>query len=324
MDAESFGAVLRLMLEDLRVIAAESKGKSREGTVSNAEMARGLFADEIATHTAIVADHVIAKSIAQAVQSDSAILAEVTASEHQSASDHAYACRLAGVTNTSRTPASTVSESDDISDELLKLMAAFNCIGTSSLDDILTHENNCQAGPSTKVPASARYAAVKKRCEACQEGYAEDEMLRAPCRHSYCQDCSHELFAASMTDESLFPPRCCRQLIPCEDFERVLSTDLQSQFLARKEETEDQDRTYCAQSGCNKYISKGSTTGDIATCKHCDTKTCTHCKAMEHVGECPQDESYQLLVEVAKQQGWQQCFSCKRFIELDTGCNHIT
>lgn len=319
MDNESFGAILRLMSEDLDAIAAESKGKAKEGIISDAEIARRLFVDEVTKNSAIIADHIMAKSIAQAVQSDSVTIAEATVSEKRAANDHAHACRLAGVANSSTISASAVDQASvDVSDELLKLMSAFNLVGTSSHEEII----ECQAGPSTRVSKSVNHA--NKRCEACQENFAGDEMLKTACEHLYCQDCSHELFAASMTDESLFPPRCCRQLIPCEDFERILDTSLQSQFLVRKEETESRDRTYCAQPQCNKYVPKASIVGDIATCKHCNTRTCTHCEGTEHIGECPQDESYQLLVEIAKQQGWQQCFSCKRFIELDAGCNHIT
>lgn len=324
MDANSFGAILRLMSQDLDAIAAGSKGKAREDDVSDAGIARCLFREEVTQSLVSLADHAMAKSIAQAVECDSVVIAEVKAIERQSADDRAQACQLADVDgNISAPPAPSIShEPPGLSDELFRLLVAFNAVGTSPLRNDI--DEDCPENSSTLAQVSCGFAARQKRCEACQDDHHPDEMLKAPCEHLYCQTCSHELFTASMTDESLFPPRCCRQPIPCEDFEHILVTNLMNQFQLRKEETESCDRTYCAQPDCNKFIPKSCIVADIARCDRCETKTCTHCKDMEHHGECPQDESYQLLVEIAKEQGWQQCSSCKRFIELDTGCNHMT
>lgn len=324
MDADSFGIVLRLLSEDLGSIAAESKGKGREGTTSDAELARILFEDELTQSTAFLADHIMARSIALAVERDGAVIAGFTASEQQAASDHAHACRLAGVSNTpSVPPQAAVPKPCEVSDDLITELIKFNITKYASFN--VDDEDDCPAGPSTWPSERDKEKPETKRCEACQEDHPVDTITKVCCGHCYCRECLQELFTASMTDESLFPPRCCRQPIPCGTFDLALpGGDLRFQFLIRKEETESQDRTYCTRTDCNKYIPKVSIKGDVATCTYCKTKTCTHCKSAEHAGACPQDESYQLLVQVAREQGWQQCFSCKRFVELSTGCNHIT
>lgn len=42
------------------------------------------------------------------------------------------------------------------------------------------------------------------------------------------------------------------------------------------------------------------------------------------MGDCPNDTSLQLLLETARENGWQRFFSCCRMVELDHGCKHIT
>ncbi|PVH71728.1 hypothetical protein DL98DRAFT_387736, partial [Cadophora sp. DSE1049] len=32
----------------------------------------------------------------------------------------------------------------------------------------------------------------------------------------------------------------------------------------------------------------------------------------------------QQVLQAADENGWQRCYSCRRLVELDIGCNHIT
>lgn len=52
--------------------------------------------------------------------------------------------------------------------------------------------------------------------------------------------------------------------------------------------------------------------------------TCVICKANAHTGDCPKDTALQLLFNVADHNDWQRCHACRRLVELDIGCNHMT
>ncbi|GKT52609.1 uncharacterized protein ColSpa_12790 [Colletotrichum spaethianum] len=48
------------------------------------------------------------------------------------------------------------------------------------------------------------------------------------------------------------------------------------------------------------------------------------CKGAEHKDQdCAQDILTQDLLQIAAANGWQRCFSCRRIVELEHGCNHI-
>lgn len=54
------------------------------------------------------------------------------------------------------------------------------------------------------------------RCVICREQLIFFKVIKALCSDYYCQDCLVRLFQASLTDETLFPPRCCQKSIPLE------------------------------------------------------------------------------------------------------------
>ncbi|TIA76815.1 hypothetical protein D6C76_05356 [Aureobasidium pullulans] len=161
-------------------------------------------------------------------------------------------------------------------------------------------------------------------CVACTEDAVWFDILAAPCNHQYCRDCVTELFQASMTDESLYPPRCCRQVIPLEDAKLVLHPKLVRDFEHKSIELDTKDRTYCFDPRCSTFISIDHITDNIASCADCGRRTCAICKVAAHLGDCPRDEALQEFLQTADDQGWQRCYSCRRVVDLRTGCNHIT
>jgi hypothetical protein len=108
------------------------------------------------------------------------------------------------------------------------------------------------------------------------------DTARVPCDHEYCRDCLRDLFQASMTDDSLFPPRCCRQLITASGVRIFLTTDLIKQYEQKKVELETPDRTYCSNPLCSAFIHPKDITNEQASCPDCGAIACTLCKASSH------------------------------------------
>lgn len=161
-------------------------------------------------------------------------------------------------------------------------------------------------------------------CAACTNVKVAAQVIQAPCSHYYCDHCVENLFHESTRDETLYPPRCCKQDIPFADIKEHLTGKLQSAFQAKKEELDTKDRTYCFISKCSTFIGAEHIKGDTATCPACEAVTCTKCKGNCDGSNCPNDESMKQLQEMADAEGWRRCRVCHRMVELKHGCNHIT
>ena len=165
---------------------------------------------------------------------------------------------------------------------------------------------------------------AQTHCDSCLEDYAKESVLRTHCGHGFCVDCLTELFTSSMTDVTLFPPRCCRQVIPLEEAEPFIGSNVAIKWQARKVEFETPDKIYCATATCAAFLTPDQIVDGVGTCNSCLASTCVTCKNKDHPGEdCPEDQGIQAILELACENGWQRCSACRSMIELNTGCNHI-
>lgn len=134
-----------------------------------------------------------------------------------------------------------------------------------------------------------------------------------------------DLFKSAMVDESLFPPRCCSQNMLLEATESFLPKELLEQYQEKVLEYNTSERTYCYMSICLKFIPPQYIQNNVATCKNCHCKTCAICKEPYHKNrDCADDKEEEELLKAAVEEKWQRCYSCRRIVELTTGCNHIS
>ncbi|KAI1471700.1 uncharacterized protein F4812DRAFT_467676 [Daldinia caldariorum] len=161
-------------------------------------------------------------------------------------------------------------------------------------------------------------------CLACNDMTELARLVEAPCEHEYCLHCLEQLFRNATTDETLYPPRCCRQQIPLEPNQRFLPNDLVTTFREKAVEFSTPNRTYCHQATCSVFIHPDTYVNNVATCRTCRSSTCITCKRQSHDGDCPHDEDLQQVIRLAQEQGWRRCSNCRSMVELNTGCYHIT
>jgi hypothetical protein len=315
MASENAEIVFQLLVEDLNAISLGSKGKNKVGDVPDAEMAVQLFQDELRQSLSSLADHRMAQSIADAVQLDGPVLFGAFTCEDQVVRDHTIARHLSGQ-RTDMELDGAIRNEVDISDELLATMAALY----ATKPEYLT--NYDFAGESSTV--HDRRQKDSRSCIACFADKKFFEVAQAPCQHNYCQDCVRDLFTTALSDESLFPPRCCGQTIPLETVRIFVTSELAATFKNKTVEFETSNRTYCCIQTCSGFIPAEFIQNDIAKCQECRTTTCRICKHEAHTSDCIGDEALQQVLEVETANGWQRCHSCKQMIELDVGCNHIT
>ncbi|KZM25640.1 zinc ion binding [Ascochyta rabiei] len=165
------------------------------------------------------------------------------------------------------------------------------------------------------------------KCNACMEIVPSKNVLRLQCApelHSYCRTCLLDLFTSAIENPTLFPPRCCRVVIPLDTCRTMLPREMVKKFDLKVDELATPNPTYCANAGCSKFIRPKDITNGIGVCVFCKHKTCAQCKSQEHTGLCPSDPHVQLLMDAAKRSKWQQCTRCNNMVELAHGCFHMT
>ncbi len=294
------------------------------GTLSDAEVALQLYRDDLHNQEVIAADRRMGRSISHAVQNDSRIIAQARLAESNSFRDRELACRIGGVAAPSQTALGPLLDTAANGDQdLISRLGSLNTWDPSQPHDSVDSEDE-KGSSSRKVHKVDRSTSRRERCVACQESKPAFDIIQAPCEHRYCRECIGDLFETATTDESLFPPRCCRQNIPVDTVKDLLSKALIERVEQKRVEFGTPNRTYCVWPTCSAFIPPDRIDGDIAVCPNCEQTTCTICKSAAHQGDCPNDTALQSLISTAEENNWQRCYQCRRLIELEIGCYHMT
>jgi len=339
MDLQLLSAVIQLQLQDSEELSGSGKGKQREGTLSDAQLALMMYTEDLMSTNAILEDRRMAQSMAMAVIRDGQVLQRAHEQETQFDQDREIARNLqdsdeSGFDAHCATKPQPPVETDPwTEDEMLAKAAALYMQEpgtTSSTPPALAYDSDCNhtaAEPSAWAAARRPNEPTKKgNCIACGETLDFYEVARVPCNHEYCRPCLAQLFELSITDESLFPPRCDNMEILLSQVRFFLPTDLARRFEAKYAELSTKNKVYCHDARCSQWIQPSAIDQgtNVATCPACRKTTCAMCKNVSHTGNCPDDTGLQQLLSTADAQQWQRCFECRRFVELETGCNHMT
>ncbi|KAL3476177.1 hypothetical protein BJX99DRAFT_258691 [Aspergillus californicus] len=164
---------------------------------------------------------------------------------------------------------------------------------------------------------------ILHNCVACGEETALEDLATVPCGHEYCRTCSQRFFEVAMTDDSLFPPRCCRK--PLDD--SVALIFLPREFIERYEkkklEFDNPDEMYCCVPTCSAFIHPSRLHHNLGSCPACGVNTCSLCSKQEHTHNCQEDPDDKEVLAMARAEGWKRCPSCRRMVERVTGCNSM-
>lgn len=163
-------------------------------------------------------------------------------------------------------------------------------------------------------------------CTVCMTSYPMLETVMLSCTDIWCKECIVRIFEEATTNEGVWPPKCCRVDIPITSVFHFLSTEIRNNFFEKSAEWSVKDRTYCFLPQCSTFIEPYRIIGRYARCVRCGHKTCAECKECYHTNmPCPKlDADNAMARQVATANGWKQCPSCKRLVELSYGCNHMT
>ncbi|KAI0119270.1 hypothetical protein F4814DRAFT_234338 [Daldinia grandis] len=331
MGDEDIALVFRLMQEDAEQFMSTTtrKGKQVEGSETDAQMAFNLLLEELQAAETCLSDERMTRSILRAIQSDGAVLSQAHEEENVAQADREISRALSnGQDDAVGEQAAPEAMSGD--EEFLEKLSVIYNTGfdhpMSGIDD----DDDDDDTATISQPESSSWAAQRqpgrppRTCDACGDQKHFAELARAPCRHEYCRECLTRLFRDASNDESLFPPRCCRQSIPLVKNQVFIDRDVVQHFRQKAIEFSTPRRTYCHNHNCARFIPAPNYLNDTATCGECGYQTCMTCKGATHDGDCPNDEQLQQVFQLATEQHWQRCQNCWAMVELNTGCNHMT
>ncbi|KAI8958631.1 hypothetical protein F5Y11DRAFT_359848 [Daldinia sp. FL1419] len=330
MGDEDIALAFRLMQEDAEQFMSTTtrKGKQVEGSETDAQMAFNLLLEELQAAETCLSDERMTRSMLRAIQLDGPVLSQAHDEENIARADRDMSIALSNgqVVDTARQATPEAVNSDE--EFLEKLSVIYNTGFDHSLrgldDDDDDDTATISQPESSSWAASRRPARPPKTCDACGDEKHFAQLARVPCRHEYCRDCLTRLFRDASNDESLFPPRCCRQNIPLDKNQVFIDSDVVRHFRQKALEFSTPRRTYCHNQNCARFIPATNYLDDIATCDECGYETCMTCKGATHNGDCPNDEQLQQVFDLATAQHWQRCQNCWAMVELNTGCNHMT
>ncbi|KAK3343438.1 hypothetical protein B0T25DRAFT_508249 [Lasiosphaeria hispida] len=332
LDPQTLSLIIQLQLEDVQTLnSSNRKGKNREGDVADFNLALAAYQAELSASAQVIHDRVMCQSMARAVAADPPAIRSAVSEEVQSEQDRDMALRLGGKNpsgrnlKTSRSSSIALAETADAVLERLKAMfVSPPDSGTSMVGE--AESSSWAASRPQQGAVTGQKATAMSVCVACGDKFRSFHVVTcSACPHEYCQECLESLFRASFSDETLFPPKCCGAALPLEACYVALPSAVVAEFQEKKVEFETPNRTYCHRPACSTFVPPQSVRGDVATCVKCWHQTCAICKGSSHVGsDCPHDPAVQEMARLAAEQGWQKCFQCARFVELDTGCYHMT
>lgn len=321
IDSGTLRIALEMQLEDLSIMFSSNKGKQRQGEIRDFEVALASYKVELESQLLMLNDKNMCQSIATAVRLDADIINDFVAQEEQASFDRDLALKSTDGSFPVDHAASPVTKKIGLDEGLLDKLEELYVSAPEFEEDPLR-----QAESSSWAAGQKQLQMTYRSCTACTEEFPAHKIaFGVGCRHEYCRACLRRLFSDSLTDESLFPPRCCGVAIDVEQVLDFLPAKLVGQFRAKKVELETPNKTYCHQPTCSLFIPPAAISGDVGTCVRCRQRTCIICKGpSHHESDCPGDAGIQMLLDVAAENGWQRCYQCHRIVELNFGCYHIS
>ena len=324
MDEQTAQLILEIQQRDVDDFLSSRAVRLRRGALDDSTLAFKLQQDELARNISFLRDRRMGQSISRAIQDDGASISIIQAGRNEIIRDRQYASRL------NEDPYLVAENDEDLTiaqapeEDVLVHLSALNAYGNDyDASEIVQYGQHITAeGVGQGLRGFLHLPDVE--CVACMESKSSHDMTRAPCSHDYCRICFVQLFRGALIDESLFPPRCCRQEIPLSVARNVLGSELTQQCEQKAIELATPNRTYCSRLGCSTFIPLQSIVSFIATCPQCATTSCANCKRESHQGPCNEYTGDAEVLEMAQTSGWKACHRCHMMIELRSGCNHIT
>ncbi|GAA5835090.1 hypothetical protein JCM9279_007198 [Rhodotorula babjevae] len=295
-------------LAELRQLRATSAGSTK--TQDNEQAALALYEQDLADLLQDEQDAKDARNFAGAAVADEPLLRALAREEEAARQDHALALQL------------SIEVSEDGDDEPMPQDYYFRP------GEAAAPPQELDSPPFASTSTSSSSSEQRTECIACTDSFLSSDLVRVPCKdeHPYCGGCMHDLFVAATKDETLFPPRCDNVDISLDLVKPHLSPQELFEYQRSAVEFRTPDRLYCSTTTCSAFLGSASGVRTAIQCRACQGSTCAACKAPWHgpFGLCGASEDDEAVRALERDFEYRQCPSCKRVVELESGCHHIS
>ncbi|KPV76549.1 uncharacterized protein RHOBADRAFT_35184 [Rhodotorula graminis WP1] len=295
-------SLLQADLAELRQQHARQPQAAAGSATSDEDDALALYEQELAGLVQADKDAKLARSLAAAAATDGPLFQALAREEEAAREDHRLALQL------------STEVDDDGDDEPMR--QDYYCRPVAPVGP--------QHQPRPVPVASTEYCG---ECIACTDTFLSSSLVHVRCKdnHAYCGACLHDLFVAATKDESLFPPRCDGAEIPLDLVKRYLSQQELFEYSRKAAEFSTPKRLYCAVATCSTFLGAASGHQVAVKCPTCQRSTCAGCKGPWHgpIAVCGASPDADAARALEREFQFKQCPSCKRVVELDSGCHHI-
>jgi len=271
-------AALALQLEEIDVYLDNGEWKDPVDKPSDIRLACEAFQQDLTLRMTSLNDFKLAQSLSRATSSDIRLIEAIVQEEAQIYHDKQVALRLEGGGKEKvadpwfDAQLASISKDNDCREVVVTGLVGFTCDDTKEAD-------NMQAGSSkTKTQGQIEAAPKASKCVVCVESFLPNDLFQSQCDHSYCQNCLKDLFIMATTDQTLYPPRCCKHPISFESIQQAMTAEETEAYHVAMIEFSTTNRTYCSNHQCGKFILPSNIKGDVAVCNVCCIVTCVHCK----------------------------------------------
>ncbi|KAJ5740393.1 hypothetical protein N7493_000265 [Penicillium malachiteum] len=314
MDKQSMDLAVKLLLDDIAEAEEQIKGKEKAAQLTDLECALACMREDlVASHTS-THDRQLALSTTKAASTDQEILEFLKNDELLAQGDHEYA-RALHQSNMDDIPFRRFGndQSAGINDDSISAM----------MKDLMKHVVEEDKPASGEGPSPSERQG-RRKCASCLES-SDKIAFTGVCGHEYCYECARRLLLGATRDETLYPPRCCRNVIHPMVVLSVLSYEELRAFSEKAVEYATVNRLYCADERCSAFIPPFRIKDENGTCPKCNQQTHQTCHSFAHPGyDCPMEVGLDEVLNMAEERKWQRCDRCRRMVELVQGCNHIT
>lgn len=187
---------------------------------------------------------------------------------------------------------------------------------------------------SNSRPVSGAIACYQKQTDICgicyEEVTAPWSLPKDQHSHVYCKGCAVEyvnsLVVDGKVDKIVCPGVTCGLVFQENDLKGLIDANMYEKyhrFKLRNDLLKDPTLRWCSEPNCPGYM-HGSPSSPQMTCPVCASVHCFLCGSKWHSGQsCDQvqDQEYKAW---ASQHEIQLCPQCKRPVEKNAGCNHMT
>jgi len=198
------------------------------------------------------------------------------------------------------------------------------------------------SSPAQHAPSSSAQDKYAIECPICLEDVQTNNQTTLSCGHTYCITCLHTIIKTGLKEQTTIAMRCpdpyCNQrALEDEEIRSIIGNNepMLNKYTALgiatffREQTYNQNLKHCPTPDCRYAFINDNNSHEETTCPSCNASYCANCLIKHSAINCDQARIQHRSNDIITSEEWiasntKQCPSCKKPIEKNGGCDHMT